>query len=67
MWLYIYKSWGGWAKKDCKYNEGDSERDRSTEDQLQCKQQYIHNLRETLSLAMAMRPCGHNVIMRYTK
>ena len=60
-------------KKDCHCNEGDSERDESTEEQLQCKQQYIYTLPGTLFPAMwpfchlAMWPHGHNAIMRYTK
>ena len=51
------------TKKRC----NGSERDESTEEQLQCKKQYIYTLPGTLFLVMAMRSCGHNSIMRYTK
>ena len=37
MAIFIYIGSGGWAKKDCKCNKGDSERNESTEEQLQCK------------------------------
>ena len=58
----------GGTKKRCNC----SERDESTEEQLQCKQQYIYTLLGTLFLAMwpscrvAMWPHGY-AIMRYTK
>ena len=47
---YIYTRRGGWAKK-CNAFEGDSERDESTEEQLQCKKQYLCTSHGTLSLA----------------
>ena len=37
------------GEKDCNCNEGDSERDESTEEQMQCKEQYICTPHGTLS------------------
>ena len=47
----------GWAGEKRCY---DSERDEPTEEQLQCKKQYICTLRSALSLAMAMWPEHHS-------
>ena len=49
----------GGTKKDCNCNEGDSERDESTEEQLQCKQQYLCTPHGTLSPpSPSQRLCG---------
>ena len=46
--------------KKCNAAEGDSERDESTEEQLQCKQQYICTPKRTPSpLSHSQWPCGH--------
>ena len=38
-WIFVW-----WHEKDCKCNEGDSARDESTEEQLQCqKAVYMHS------------------------
>ena len=52
-------------EKECNCNEGDSARDESTEEQLQCKQQYICTPHEATSpssprnghVAFAPNPC----------
>ena len=68
-WIMVF----GGTKKDCNCNEGDSERDESTEEQLQYKQQYIYALPGTLFPAMwpschvARWPHGHICDMRYAK
>ena len=60
----VYIGRGGWATR-CNAAEGDSERDESTEEQWQCKQQQLYTLHGTLppaspflAIAIAMRnPC----------
>ena len=55
-WIMVF----GGTKKDCNCNEGDSERDESTEEQIQCKEQYICTPHEALSPPSPSQwPRGH--------
>ena len=68
----MYTGRGEWAKKDCNdcnCNEGDSEREESTEEQLQCKKAvFMHSSWDTVSCFSL--PVHHRIyapkrVMRY--